>query len=194
MQAAAAVVVVGVALAIVVVTRHADAGSTPAAGRRVTLSAEQRRVLAGGRSLVNALPQALHEVPLAASDLSGGSVTPAAAANRLARIPALAGLDRELHGLRVTRAVIAGYDAALTGRAVRAATALPDQVARLQALEGQLLPAIRVLAGRAGVRLPAGVALQRVEADRAVPELSRLLAQWPAAYGALSYLEQAADS
>jgi hypothetical protein len=182
-----ALVAVGVPVAL---DRQGTAAATvPVAA----LSATDRRVLASSRPLIEGLPTALSQLPLAASDASDGRVSPAQARSLMARTPALAPLSRAVAAPATATAELeAAYRAVLGRHAPASPDALPDALQRLQTIEGQIEPAIRLAAARGGIAPSAAGALDTLEHDRRVRALTGLVAGWQQVYGSFTLVEQAA--
>jgi hypothetical protein len=185
--AAIAVVLVAVPVAV---ARHSAASPQPQAA---PLSATDRRVLVASRSMITALPTALAEVPQAASEVSRGHVRSIDVRRILDHASALAALAQAIAKPATTTApLVAGYQAVMA----RQRPASPDQLAsaleRLQVIEGDVVPAVRVVAARSGHSLSAAAALSAIERDRHAPALAGLLAGWQQLYGAFTLVEQAA--
>jgi hypothetical protein len=187
----AAVAVVLVAVPVALARRSA---ASPDA-RVAPLSATDRRVLLASRSMITALPTAIAEVPQVASNLSGGRVTPSDVRRILDHTSALVALDRAIaKPAATTSPLVAGYRAVLS----RHRPASPDQLAgaleRLQVIEGDVVPAVRVVAAHSGHSLSATAALSAIERDRHAQALAGLVAGWQQLYGAFTLVEQAAAS
>jgi hypothetical protein len=188
--AAIAVVAVGVPVAL---ARHGDA-SVPTV-RVAPLSATDREVLTAGRQLIEALPQAIAEIPGAASDVAGRGLTPAKARSILAATPALVPLARALsQPTGVTGPLLAGYRAVLAGQPVPDADQLASALETLQTVQGDIGPAVRLVAARGGHRLGAAAALTAIESDARQPALASLMSGWQQVYGSFTLVEQAASS
>lgn len=157
------------------------------------LSAMDRQVLASSRPLIETLSTALTQVPVAASDASGGRVSAAQARALLARTPALAPLARAVADpASVTDGLLAAYRAVLDRRMPGSSDVSAAALDRLQAIEGQIEPAIRVVAAQGGIAPSASVALGKLEHDRHARALADLVAGWQQVYGAFILVEQAA--
>jgi hypothetical protein len=170
-----------VAAAVPVAVARQGAASAPTV-RVAPLSQQDRQVLSVSRPLIEMLPRAIAEVPQAASDASGHRVTPAQVTRLLARTPALAPLARAVAApASVTGPVLAAYHAALDGGTLPDGDRLASALEALQTVEGDIDPAIRlVAAGRHG-RLTAADA-----------DLASLLAHWSQIYGTVTLVEQSA--
>lgn len=157
------------------------------------LSAADRHSLTDSRPLIESIPTALKEVPVAASDASGGRVSVSEARALLARTAALSALsDAVTTPAAVSTPLTDAYDAVLAGRTPPAADALAQAVQQLQTVEGQIEPAIRLVAAHDGPVPSAAATLTTIETDRRVNALAQLLAGWQQIYGALVLVEQSA--
>jgi hypothetical protein len=182
-----ALLAVGVLVAL---HRHGTAVATVPV---VPLSATDRQMLVASRPLVEALPTALTQVPVAASDASHGRVSPSQARELFARIPALAPLVRAIAAPAATTGRLeTAYRTVLAGHAPASADELPTALENLQAIEGQIEPAIRVVAARGEIAPSAAGALAALERDRRVRDLAGLVAGWQQVYGGFTLVEQAA--
>jgi hypothetical protein len=186
----AAVLLVVVA-ALVVHHRHGEVATVAVA----PLSSTDRQVLTASRSLIESIPTALAQVPNAASDASGGQVSVARARAILAKTPALSDLsDAVANPASVVAPLSDAYQLVLAGRSPGSVDDLAQALQQLQTVEGQIEPAIRVIAAHGGTPPTAAAALDALEADRQVAELARLVAGWQQVYGAFTLVEQAAVS
>lgn len=149
--------------------------------------------LAASQGLVTSLPAALREVPIAARDLSNGHVSPARAAALFSRSPALTALANAVRSpFSAVRVLIASYDAGVAGRPIGSLTEIESAVSQLQEIEGDIVPAVRLVATQAGRGISAAAALTAIEHDSRVPELADLVGSWQQLYGGLLALEQKA--
>jgi hypothetical protein len=188
----AGVVVVAVAVPVAL-ARH-DSPSA-AAVHVAPLSATDRRVLTESRALIDGLPAALASVPLAARDASGGRVSTAGALAVVRSSSGLAPLARAITApTSVVGGLTAGFDDVLAGRAAPSVDTLAPELEQLQAIEGDIVPAVRVVAAHSGHSLSAAAALAAVERDPQTRALGALLAGWQAVYGTFTLVEQAAAS
>jgi hypothetical protein len=184
--AAALVVVIAV---YVVIHRHGQGDTVKAA----PLSATDRHVLVENRSLVKSLPAALSEVPIAASNASRGRVSIAQARALLDRTRALSALSSAVaHPATVTQPLQAAYDAVIAGRSPGSQHDLAAELQLLQTVEGQIEPAIRLVAAHGQTPSSAATAVSAVEADPHVAELSGLVSDWSRVYGSFVLVEQSA--
>ena len=88
--------------------------------------------------------------------------------------------------------VTSAYRAAQSGESIPPEVKLSVAVNQLSAIEGDLLPAVRVGAATGPTPPSATAALDAIERDANTPDLADLLRDWPQIYGALTLLEQAA--
>jgi hypothetical protein len=189
---AAAVAIVAIAVPVVV-ARHGDA-SVPTV-KVAPLTATDRRVLTAVRPLIEALPTAIAQVPATAADVAGAGVTPEQASTIVAASPALVPLTRAVAAPKsVTAPLIAAYDAVLAGRAVPDAGGLASSLESLQTIEGDIVPAVRLVAAHRGHRLSAAGALSAIERDARQRDVALLVADWQEVYGSVTLLEQYAAS
>jgi hypothetical protein len=70
--------------------------------------------------------------------------------------------------------------------------AVEDDINAMQTIEGDIVPAVRLVAVRTGRHLDAAAALSLIEADPRTPQLARLLSSWQQLYGAFLLVGQAA--
>jgi hypothetical protein len=186
-----AIVVAAVGIPVVI-ARHTAAAPTV---KVAPLSVTDKRVLATSRPLVAALPAAIAEVPVAASDASGHRLSSAEVVRILDRNPALAPLARAIgKPTNLTAALVAGDSAVLSGDQPSSPDQLAPALEKLQAVEGDIVPAVRVVAATAGHSLSAARALSAVERDPHARDLAGLIAGWQQVYGAFILVEQAAAS
>jgi hypothetical protein len=184
----AAVLVVVIA-AYVVIHRHGHVDTVNAA----PLSATDRQVLLENRSLVESLPAALAEVPVAASNASDGRVSVAQARALLERMRALSVLSRAVaHPASVTQPLTAAYDAVVAGHSPGSLDELTAAVQQLQTVEGQIDPAIRLIAARGGTPPSAATTWTTLAVDQRVTALAHVVTNWQQVYGALVLVEQSA--
>lgn len=189
---------IGAAALVVVViasTRAATLASGPAQPAAVgapRLSATDREVLFADRSLIHSLPQAFSEVPAAASDSAGGP-SPAVAREQLGHLSALAALNAAIRQpALVSGELIASYDAVLAGRPVRLdENGLARQLETLQVVEGDIVPAVRVIALQRGRHLSAPRALAAVQRDPRAAALADVVRNWQQVYGDFVLVAQA---
>jgi hypothetical protein len=174
-----------------------DRSRQPAAASVGTapLSATDRRTLEADRSLVGSLSRAFAEIPRAASDATRRRSSTSAAASVLSGVAALEPLDRAVRDPEeVTGPLVTSYDDVVDGDASGvSAGQLVGEVNTLQEAEGDIVPAVRVVALHAGRHLAAGAALTTIEQDPHTPELARLVADWQQIYGAFILVGQAAS-
>ncbi|HVW79551.1 MAG TPA: hypothetical protein VHB69_01245 [Mycobacteriales bacterium] len=155
------------------------------------LSTADRSALAADHQLVESLPGALAEVPRAAADAA--RVDAATARSELAGNAALHDLAEAAEGRSAAVSLlVSDYRELLAGRPLHDVAAMPQALASLQAIEGDIVPAVRVVAFTHGRRLTATAAYEAVAGDHRAPELARLLADWSQAYGVLVLMEQKA--
>lgn len=157
------------------------------------LSAADRTALAADRRLIASLPAALAEVPQAAADAAGTDVS--TAQSDLADVAGLNQLEAAVEGgSSAVTLLLASYQTILAGKAVDDEPSVPQALATLQAVEGDIVPAVRVVALRHGRHLRAAAALTAVERDPKAAALGRVLADWSQIYGAFLLMEQDALS
>lgn len=186
--AVGAVLVLGIAVPVVVLDRDAS----PAPARTPALSAPERTVLVADHQLVEALSSAFAELPQVAADVAG---TDLAYARRVLRgIRAFAPLVAAADGKSAAvDSVVSGYRSYVaSGHA--SADGFSDALDTVQAIEGDLLPAVRVVALRAGRRLSPSDAVTAVEHDPRARAVAELIAGWSQVYGVLVLVEQAAEA
>lgn len=184
----AAVLIIVIA-AFVVIHRHGRVATVKVA----PLSPADRQSLTDSRALIESIPNALKQVPRAASDASGGRVSVSQARVLLAHTAALSALsDAVADPTTVAQPLTDAYEAVLSGRAPGSEDALAPAVQQLQTVEGQIEPAIRLVAAHGGSPPSAAAALTAIEADRQVTALAHLVASWQQIYGALVLVEQSA--
>jgi hypothetical protein len=191
-------IAIGTALAVVVGCGAAAAvdrsgGGTDQADLIAPLSGADRSALAADRTLIESLPAALAELPQAAADAAGTDV--ATARSDLAVVtalqPLLAAVDG--HSAAVTL-LVSDYQALIDGRAPANEAAVPQALTTLQAIEGDIVPAVRVVALRHHHQLGASDAAAAVARDPKATALGRVLAEWSEIYGAFLLMEQDALS
>lgn len=184
----AAVAVVAVAI-VVATTRHRGDSTVAVA----PLSARDRRTLAVAHSLVGSLPKAISQVPQAAADATHGALTPAQAAAVIRRVPALGALSTAIASpVAAVAGLESAYSAVLAGHAPADAESLESDLNQLGTIEGDVVPAIRVVAAGSGHPLNDSQALAAVESDRSTPALAALIADWQQVYGSFVLVEQRA--
>jgi hypothetical protein len=190
---------VGIASALVISTGVGVAAAVDRSGgstdqqvtRAAPLSALDRKALAADRALIESLPDALAQVPQAAADAAG--IDSASARAYLADVAALQPLTVAVDGhSSAVSVIVTGYRALLTSGTPTDAAGLPQAIETLQTVEGDVVPAVRLVALRHGHQLSAAAALTAVERDPRTATLARLLADWSVTYGALVLMEQAA--
>jgi hypothetical protein len=171
-------------------TRTPSAASARSAGV-APLSAADRKALVADAALIESLPEAFSEVPQAAADVAGTDLETARAT--LDRIAALATLVKAVDGQAPALTLLISRYRALVSTGARPDSAtLAEALETLQAVEGDVVPAVRVVALKRGRQISAAGALTAVERDPRTATLGRLLADWSEAYGALVLMEQAA--
>jgi hypothetical protein len=139
------------------------------------------------------MPGALAEVPSAASDAASHRVSPSAAAALIHHTNALQPLaDAIGNPVAATAALTASFRAVVAGRPVPDPAAVEDDINAMQTIEGDIVPAVRLVAVRTGRHLDAAAALSLIEADPRTPQLARLLSSWQQLYGAFLLVGQAA--
>jgi hypothetical protein len=157
------------------------------------LSATDRTALAADRLLVESLPAAFAEVPQAAADATGTDV--ATARSDLAGVNVLQPLLVAIDGRSAEMTLlVSDYQALIDGKAPTDEAAVPHALTTLQAIEGDILPAVRVVALRHHRQLGASDAAAAVGRDPKATALSRVLSQWSQIYGAFLLMEQDALS
>jgi hypothetical protein len=176
-----------VAAAIVVgVGRDGPAAAAP------PLSRDDLSTLAADAALIESLPHAFAEVPKAASDATAGHFAPARARRIIAATPGLRPLSDAIGAPdSVTGELTGAFQAVLGSRDVSNPEQLPAALGRLQAVQGEIVPALRLVAARSGRPLAAADALSVIEADRRTPAVAALVGRWPQVYGAFVLIEQA---
>jgi hypothetical protein len=185
--ATAALLLTAVAAVVVGIGREGSAEAVP------PLTAADRATLEASTALVDSLPRALAEVPAAASAATGGRVTADRARRIIAAAPALKPLsDAISRPASVTGALTVAFHAVLTNDAVPNPEQLPAALNRMQAVQGQIAPAIRLVSARSGHTLSAADTLSTVEADQAHASLAALIGRWSQVYGTFVLIEQAA--
>jgi hypothetical protein len=185
----AAVLVVAVGVPIVVTRHHSAAATVPVA----PLSATDRRVLSTSRPLITALPNAIAQLPIAASDASAQKISPAQARQILNQTTALEPLARAIAApTTLTGPLTAGYESVLAGHRPDSPDQLASSLETLQTVEGDVVPAVRVVATRGGHSLSAAAALSAIERDPRTRSLADLVAGWQEEYGAFVLVEQSA--
>jgi hypothetical protein len=183
-----AVVVIAVAVPVAV-ARHGSAATVPIA----PLSASDRHLLVASRPIISSLPIAIGQVPRAASDATGGRVSPTRAVAIIKRTPALAPLSRALADpASVAAPLTAAYLAVLAGRQPPSGPDLAASLESLQTVEGQVEPAIRLIAARNGTPPSAAATGAAISGDGRVRALADVLSRWPQLYGAFTLVEQSA--
>jgi hypothetical protein len=186
----------GAAVMVVVATfavvhRHAEVATVPVA----PLSATDRQALVSSRSLVESLPEALAQVPTAASDAARGQVSVAQARRLLDRTRALSALSAAVADpTSVTEPLTDAYDAVVAGRPSGSVVDLVAALQQLQTVEGQIEPAIRLVAAHGGVPPTAAATVTTIAVDHRVTVLAHLVAGWQRIYGTFILVEQSAAS
>ncbi|HEX3707164.1 MAG TPA: hypothetical protein VHV76_11080 [Mycobacteriales bacterium] len=187
---AAGIFVVLCAAVPVAAFTHQGRADVPAA-RVAPLSTADRKALLAAQKLIADLPEALAEVPRAGADVAG--IGPSAARATLGGSAELRPLAEAVDG-RVPAVTLleASYRALLDDRPLPDPVALSSALQTLQIVEGDVLPAVRVIALEHGRHVSAGGALDAVERDPATSALGRLLVDWQQVYGVFVLVEQAA--
>jgi hypothetical protein len=187
-----AVAVIAVAVPVALARHGSSASATVAVA---PLTATDRRVLAATKPLVQALPTAIAEIPQAASAAAGHRVTPAEASAFIAKTPALAPLARALaRPGSVTASLTAAYADVLAGRQPASSDQLAADLETLQTVQGDVGPAVRLVAAKAGRRLGAAAALSVLTTNRDLRPLGGFVGGWQQIYGAFTLVEQQAAS
>ncbi|HWB67733.1 MAG TPA: hypothetical protein VG708_13000 [Mycobacteriales bacterium] len=179
------------ALAIVTAALHRADAAEPAP----PLAPVERSALAAASPVVHQLAMAIEEVPRAATDLAAGT-SASSATRRIAEAPSLAPLAEAIARPNAfAHPIVVAFDAARHGHAVPyGAEQISGFVDRVELVEGEILPAVRLVAASAGRPTDQPTALERLDADDRLVALRAVLAGWPQIYGALALLEQAAST
>ncbi|MBV9871404.1 MAG: hypothetical protein JO214_12370 [Frankiaceae bacterium] len=193
MTTTASAKVIGLALVVTVAAAVAvGLGHDSSAAAAPPLSAADHAALTANAPLVESMPRALAEVPQAASDVTKGRVSVDRARQIIAGTPGLRPLADAISAPQAaTGQLTATFRAVVTGaEAVNPAT-LPAALTRLQTVQAQIAPAVRLVAARSGHPLSAAAALSAIEADRSAPAVAALVGRWPQIYGTFVLIEQA---
>jgi hypothetical protein len=184
--AGVAVLATAVPLAL---TRH---DSASAAVRVAPLSATDRRVLTATRPLIESLPAAITQVPVAASDASHGRLTPGQVRRLVTQTPGLAPLSQALADPRaVTAPLTSAYFAVLNHKSVSSVDRLAGALESLQSVEGEIEPAVRLAEAHGGAgSSSAAAALTAIESDHHARAVAGLVGGWQQIYGAFTLVEQ----
>jgi hypothetical protein len=187
--AGAAIAAVLVTGGVVAAARGASAHTPPHVAAAPALTATERRELVATKPLIDGLQKAIDQVPIAASAASHGRVSVAAASRRIASNEALHALTAA--GPTITL-ISSAYDAALSGGSIPEVDRVSVAVNQLSAIEGDLVPAVRVGASSGQTALSSTAAATEIESDRKVADLAALVENWSELYGSLTLVEQAA--
>ncbi|HEX3899850.1 MAG TPA: hypothetical protein VHW74_11805 [Mycobacteriales bacterium] len=157
------------------------------------LSVADRTALAADRKLIASLPAAIAEVPQAAADAAETDVATARAdlAGVTALRPLVAAIDGHFSAVTL---LVSSYQALLDGTAPADEASVPQALTTLQSIEGDIIPAVRVVALHQHRQLGAADAFAVVVRDPAATALGRVLAEWSQIYGAFLLMEQEALS
>jgi hypothetical protein len=187
--AGTAIAAVLVAGGVIAAARGASAHSSHQVAAAPALTAEERHELAITKPLIDGLQKAVDEVPIAASGASRGRVSVADASKRVAANTALHALVTA--GPTITL-ISSAYDAALSGGSIPEVDRVSVAVNQLSAIEGDLVPAVRVGGASGQTPLSSTAAATEIESDRKVADLAALVQDWSELYGSLILVEQAA--
>lgn len=181
-----------VAGALIAVALTASGCGGSVASKAGTLSAPEWAEVQAVRGLLEAVPAAIGQIPGAAAAAAGAGVSPQAAADAIAASPALAPLARALADpAAMTAELLAAYEATLAGRHLEHPGVLASDLAALQTVEGDIIPAIRVVAATVGRKLSDSAVAAAIAGDRTRPQLADLLTHWSRVYGGFVLVEKA---
>jgi hypothetical protein len=180
-------------LAVVLLTMTGCGGPvSSAASSAGALSAPEWAEVRAVRGLLEGLPAAIGQIPGAAAAAAGPGVSTQAAAGAIAASPALAPLARAVADpAAATTELLAAYEATRAGRHRQHPGDLATDLAALQRVQSDIIPAIRVVAATVGRKLSASAVASTIVGDRGRPQLAELLTRWPRMYGGFVLVEKA---